>query len=206
MITPPFSGGMSFSEAADGDLRNDADARRVTSIGFKIADQWATVRQIHGATVHRVQAPGVAGEGDALWTVAADLPVAVFTADCFGVILGAEEAVGVAHAGWRGVAAGVVPQLRAAMAGNGYPPVRAAIGPGIGPCCFEVGPEVAKEFPDYTTRTTWGTVSVDLESALEHQLEGIETWIARDCTRHEDGWFSHRRDQTRSRLATIGWL
>ena len=62
MITPPFSGGMSFSEAADGDLRNDADARRLTSIGFKIADQWATVRQIHGATVHRVQGPGLAGE------------------------------------------------------------------------------------------------------------------------------------------------
>jgi len=197
---------MSFSEAVDGDLRNDADARRLASKRCKIAEQWATVRQMHGTTVHRVDGPGLSGEGDALWTGADDLPVVVFTADCFGVILQADGAVGVAHAGWRGVVGGVVTQLRSAMTDNGYPATRAAIGPGIGACCFEVGPEVAEKFPDFTTVTTWGTVSVDLESALEHQLEGIETWIARKCTRHEDGWFSHRRDQTRSRLATIGWV
>ena len=103
MIRPPISGGMTFSEASDGDARDDTEIRRRISLECHVANDWATLRQVHGATVHRVEQRGPAGRGDALWTTAADVPVAVFTADCFGVILEAEDAVGVAHAGWRGV-------------------------------------------------------------------------------------------------------
>lgn len=206
MIIPPLSGGMSFTEAIDGDMRHDPNACQRLSLACHIADQWATVRQEHGAVVHRVERAGRAGAGDALWTTAADVPLVVFTADCVGVIIRSHDAVGVAHAGWRGVIAGVVTELREAMDKAGHPPVRAAIGPGIGPCCFEVGPEVADQFPQATSETTWGTVSVDLKSAIGRQLDGIETWVADGCTRHQPGWFSHRRDETRSRLATVGWI
>ena len=206
MIFPPFSGGMSFTEAADGDTSGDIDARRRVSVECQISDQWATVHQTHGISVVRVEEAGAAGEGDALWTVNPDVPVAVFTADCFGVVLKSSDAVGVAHAGWRGVVTGVVAELRHEMTEAGHPPDQAAVGPGIHACCFEVGPEVASRFPSDTASTTWGTLSVDLGSAIEYQLGGIETWVADECTQHDARWFSHRRDGTRSRQATIGWL
>lgn len=206
MIGPPFSGGALFTEAADGDMRDDIDARRRISMDCKIPDQWATARQRHGTAVLQVETAGEAGDGDALWTVKPGVPVAVFTADCFGVVLKASGATGVAHAGWRGVVAGVVAELRQEMTQAGYPPEKAAIGPGIGACCFEVGQEVASRFPSDKSATTWGTLSVDLTSAIESQLDGVDTWVADKCTRHDERWFSHRRDGTPLRQATIGWM
>lgn len=205
MIRPPGWSGVAFSERTDGDIRHDAAARRGVSRALAVADQWAVLTQVHGADVVRVDGPGNAGEGDAMWTTEHDLPLAVFTADCLGVVLAGPEAVGVAHAGWRGAVAGVVANLRSAMSEAGHPPSRGAIGPGIGPCCFEVGEEVSKLFADVTA-TTWGATSVDLGKAVAAQLEGIELWAAGACTDHEDGWFSHRRDGTTQRMASIGWL
>jgi copper oxidase (laccase) domain-containing protein len=91
------------------------------------------------------------------------------------------------------------------MSDAGLPPIRAAIGPGIGPCCFEVGREVSELFADATS-TSWGTTSVDLVKAVTAQLDGIELWNAGSCTVHEEGWFSHRGDGTPERMASIGWL
>jgi hypothetical protein len=176
------------------------------SAALGLPDVWASITQVHGNVVHRVDQPGLAGEGDAVWTTVSLLPLAVFTADCFGVVLQANRAVGVAHAGWRGASAGLVARLRDAMAGSGHAPIRAAIGPGIGPCCFEIGEEVAAAFDGFTAATSWGTPSVDLSGYIVSQLAGLEVWIADQCTRHQPGWFSHRRDQTKERLATIGWL
>lgn len=206
MIRPPSRNGVAFSEATDGDLRGDIAARTRASQALGVTDEWATVRQVHGRGVVRVGAAGDAGAADALWTTASGLPLAVFTADCFGVVLHSDAAVGVAHAGWRGADAGVVAALRDEMGLAGHDPIRAEIGAGIGPCCFEVGPEVAERFKDHVGETTWGTTSVDLVNAIEGQLAGIATWYVDGCTHHEDTWFSHRRDQTGRRLGTIGWL
>lgn len=206
MIRPPGPAGVAFSEGGDGDARLDPATRSVISAGLGISEEWATVTQVHGAVSVEVGSAGPAGEADALWTTRRRLPLAVFTADCFGVVLSADGAVGVAHAGWRGVDAGVVARLRAEMAAAGHQPSRAAVGPGIGPCCFEVGPEVAERFPGGQGHTTWGTTSVDLAAALAPQLQGVEVWSSGACTRHEEGWFSHRRDGTTRRLASIGWL
>ena len=206
MIRPPDQGGVAFTGSADGDMRDDLDARRRVSRALGIPEDWARVRQVHGASVLRVSKPGVAGDADALWTTEPGLPLAVLTADCFGVVLVADGAVGVAHAGWRGAEAGVVRLLARAMTDNGYEPRTACFGPGIGPCCFEVGVEVAERFPEDVSTTTWGTVSVDLPAALRRQADPIGPWIAGRCTRHEEGWFSHRRDSTEARLATLGWL
>jgi hypothetical protein len=133
------------------------------------------------------------------------LPLAVFTADCVGVALVADGGVGVAHAGWRGVAAGVVPALMGAMTAAGYRPVRVAIGPTIGPCCYEVGSKVATRFGGHVSETTWGAVSVDLPAAVAAQLTGVQVWQAGICTRCADGYHSHRLDQTTKRMATIAW-
>ena len=205
MIRPPGKDGVVFSERDDGDLRSDDVARSRLSGALGISDAWACVRQVHGSDVIRVDGPGEAGDADGVWSAVPGVPVAVFTADCFGVVLSADEAVGVAHAGWRGAASGVVANLRAEMTQGGHRPHRAAIGPGIGPCCFEVGPEVSARFEEAPAMTSWGSPSVDLVRAIEGQLVGLETWVADSCTFHEERWFSHRRDGTNKRLATVGW-
>jgi YfiH family protein len=205
MIRPPGWNGVAFSERSDGDLRNDLAARGAVSRVLGVDDQWAELTQVHGGDVVRVSAPGTAGEGDAMWTTKPGLPLAVFTADCLGVVLAGAGVVGVAHAGWRGAVAGVVANLMSAMSDAGHPPSRAAIGPGIGPCCFEVGSEVAELFAEVTS-TRWGTKSVDLTAAVTAQLDALELWSTGACTLHEKGWFSHRGDGTTRRMASVGWL
>lgn len=198
--------GAVFSTAEDGDLRSDLSARASFSARAGIPEQWATVRQVHGAEIVRVEQSGDAGEADAVFTTIRFLPLAVFTADCFPVALMGPRAVGMAHAGWRGAAAGVVEGLRAAMSAAGVAPERACIGPGIGPCCFEVGSEVALEFPTHQSHTTWGTQSVDLTGAIRDALHGLEIWQSGDCTRCGRGYFSHRRNGTAARMAGVTWL
>lgn len=206
MIRPPGRDGVAFSEVSDGDLRGDEQARREAADSLGIDPRWATVRQVHGNEVVRVSAPGERGEADALWTTTRGLPVAVFTADCFGVVVAAEEAVGVAHGGWRGTSSGVVSRLVEEMAGAGHSPYRAAIGPGIGACCFEVGHEVAERFPTWVRSTTWGTTSVDLKAAIRSELDGLEVYDSEECTFHGERFFSHRKSGTLERMAAIGWL
>lgn len=166
MISPPGRVGVAFSDKSDGDLRQDTSARHRASQTLGISQNWAYVRQVHGNDVVRVGSDGDHGHADALWTTEAGLPLAIFTADCFGVVMHADDAVGVAHAGWRGAREGVVERLRVDMSEAGHPPRAAEVGPGIGSCCFEVGAEVAAEFEGYVTRTSWDTTSVDLESVL----------------------------------------
>lgn len=195
-----------FSESGEGDLRDDLDARRRLSTRLGHSDRWALVDQVHGATVVDVSEPGNHGPADGLFTETAGLPLAVFTADCAGVVLMADDAIGVAHAGWRGAAAGVVATLRGRFDSSGRQVHSAVIGPHIRSCCFEVGPEVAEVFTDHVRKTTWGTTSVDLASVIRAQLPGIDVVDFTACTYHEDTWFSYRRDSDARRMATLAVL
>ena len=111
----------------------------------------ASLTQIHSNISFTAERPGCAGEGDALVTATPGVGISVRTADCFPILLVDSDtrAVAAVHAGWRGTAAGVVTSTLARMrnefgtdAGNVY----AAIGPGIGQCCYEVGVDVAQQF------------------------------------------------------------
>ncbi|MFO7549425.1 MAG: polyphenol oxidase family protein [Acidimicrobiia bacterium] len=206
MIRPPGRSGVAFTLGADGDMRGDPGARSAVSGLLGISDRWATVAQVHGAGVVLASAAGDQGPADAVFTQTPGLPLAVFTADCLGVVVEAERGVGVAHAGWRGLAAGVIGELVRAMHDAGIEPLRAAVGPSIGACCYEVGPEVVAAFPGHIGHTTWGSPSVDLWGVAAAQLEPIPVWMAGRCTRHEPGCFSHRADGTGHRMAAIGWL
>ena len=194
--------GAAFTAAADGDMRRGD--RSVISAALGISSKWATVNQVHGGTVHEVDGPGTAGDGDALYTDRHGVPLAVFTADCGGVVLEGPLAVAVAHAGWRGAVSGCVRSAADRLL-DGHDEIRAAIGPTIGPCCFEVGPEVAKEFPGYGATTNWGTPSVDLPGVIRSQVPEAEWWSADACTTCGDGYFSHRANGSAARMATLGW-
>ncbi len=202
-----MSGGVraAFSTRSDGDLRGDREARARFSHRLDISPEWATVHQVHGDGVAAVDGPGLHGDADALITTRSGLPVAVFTADCLGIVVDGGTVVGVAHAGWRGLAAGVLEATLRALVEMGGTPVQASVGPAIGPCCYEVGEEVAARFSGYTATTSWGTTSVDLVAAAEDRV-GIPLRRAGDCTRCGGDAFSHRRDATPGRMAAVGWL
>ena len=196
MIRPPGFRGAAFTTAAQGDMK-DPDNRLRVADGLGIPSDWASVRQIHGDQVQVVTQSGAAGPGDALVTATGGLPLAVNVADCAGLVIETAAAVAVALA-----AARHLEQL-----GGGTDPIlRVAIGPMIGPCCFEVGPEVAELFHDRHVKSTNGLITVDLESALQDQIPSVRWWSARACTRCEEGWFSYRSDQTHRRTAAIGWI
>lgn len=206
MIRPPGFRGAAFGAAADGDGRSDEAARRGISRALGLPEAWACLHQVHGRQVRRASAPGLQGEGDALFTTVAWLPLAVGTADCLPVVLEAPAAVGLAHVGWRGAAAGLVAALRGAMEAEGLVARRAAVGPGIGPCCFAVGPEVAAALPAHRAATRTGQESIDLPGAVVAALDGLEVWQSGECTCCGAGFHSYRRDGTRQRQVTVAWL
>jgi hypothetical protein len=151
----------------------------------------AALQQTHSDVVRDAAGHGGwLGEGDGLISREPGLMVAVRTADCFPVVIAdpARQAVAVVHAGWRGVVAGIVvraaEQLRASGSGSDSRDFRAAIGPGIGSCCFEVGPEVAERFG------LQGRVKVDLAANLAEQL--LRAGLARENI-HQSGLCSYCR-------------
>jgi YfiH family protein len=148
------------------------------------APAWvAHVRQVHGTDVVRVEAGSRAAAlaetpADALCTALPQVALAIRTADCVPVLLAdpAGGACAAAHAGWRGLAAGVLGRtVDALTALSGMPADRlvAAIGPSIGPCCFEVGDEVADAFaPTEVMRPSGGArPHVDLWAAARARLQ-----------------------------------
>ncbi len=166
-------------------------------------DEMASLRQIHSGTVWEANSIGCAGDGDALVAGRAGVPVSVRTADCYPILLAdpRTHAVAAIHAGWRGTAARVVMNALATMRdkfGTAPAEVRAAIGPGIGVCCYEVGVEVARQFGLSEAG------KIDLAKANQRQLidAGVEPQsieILGGCTRCDGGNFhSFRRDQERA--------
>lgn len=160
-------------------------------------DRAATLKQIHSNRVLISNHPGVAGEGDALITARPGLAIAIKTADCLPILLAdpTNQVIAAVHAGWRGTDARIVEKtIRVMRERFGTEPRKliAAIGPGIGMCCYEVGDDVARRF-GLERRG-----KVDLARANREQLtacgvERMET-IAR-CTQCEpDVFYSYRRE------------
>lgn len=205
LITTPAYAGAAFGTIDDGDLSAPAD-RQLAARALGIADEWAWMHQVHGDAIETVDRPGPAGEADGLVTAVPALPLAVRTADCVPVVIHSPEAVAVVHAGWRGLASGVIGRAVAAITQLAGTPTRAAIGPSIGPCCYEVGEEVTSALGAGVSTTTWGTTSVDLWTTAESQMPGVEVWRADLCTHCEANFHSYRQSATALRQTTVGWL
>jgi polyphenol oxidase len=159
-----------------------------------------TLKQVHSADcVAAGGRSGMLGRGDALLENTPGAVVAVKTADCIPILLVDERrhAVAAVHAGWRGTVARIAVQALKAMHdrfGSAAEDVHAAIGPGIGECCYEVGPEVAEQFGRQ------GRAHVDLPGANRQQLADAglapgRIYVANLCTKCHPGQFhSFRRD------------
>ena len=170
----------------------------------------AEAKQVHSATVFTVAGPGRCGEGDALVTATPGLALTVVTADCVPLLVEAGELVAAVHAGWRGVAGGVVGAAVDRLAAEGAPPPEgwiAWIGPAIGPCCYEVGEEVAERVaaasgPEAVVARPGGKPHVDLVAAVRRQLDERGVGDVRAlalCTRcEEESLWSYRRSGARA--------
>jgi YfiH family protein len=160
---------------------------------------WA--QQIHSAVALQAL-PGACGEGDALYTSEPGLALSVVTADCVPVLIAGPEGLAAVHAGWRGIVGGVIPVALDKMKGD--PGDRTAwIGPAIGPCCYEVDPDVADQIvaassPEVSHPGPNGKPYLDLQAAARHQLEAAgvrQVSVLPVCTRCEDEkLWSYRRE------------
>ena len=177
--------------------RVDENRRRLCAEIGADAAALALNRQVHSTLVHRAEA-GARGEpGDGLWTEERDLPLLAMTADCLPIALVRADAevpaVAVIHAGWRGLLDGVARVGVETLGGR----VRAAVGPAIGPCCYEVGPEVGRPFAETFGADLLHGRNLDLWTSAERALNaaGVDDVHRIDlCTAcNPDRFFSHRR-------------
>jgi len=190
----------------------------------RLGQRWLCAsRQVHGANVQRVRAldgrggDPVAIDADGHATAVRGIGAMVLTADCLPVALAGEGGVAMVHAGWRGLAAGVLEEgvraLRDVRAkghgdghGDGDGAIVAVVGPGAGACCYEVGPEVHAAFG----ASVAAAQSIDLRAIARERLlaAGVAQVLdARACTICDPRFFSHRREGSRAgRQAGIAWL
>lgn len=186
--------------------------------GWPDGSRLVTLHQIHSDRVVRVDGgtlPGRAGEGDALITNHPGILVGVRTADCVPILIvdPVRRAVAAVHAGWRGTAAGIaqkaIEKMRCEFSSNPGD-LLAAIGPAIGPCCYEIGPEVASQFaPLFPERgDLQGRARIDLSEANRRQLVAAgmgESQIATGapCTFCSPTLHSYRRDRSQGRMVSV---
>jgi YfiH family protein len=196
------------------------DNRRRLTVGFGLREV-AALRQVHGSTVVRVEAgPSWRGfdggrrdvpQGDALTTASSDLGLLILTADCVPVVMG-DPSTGmltVAHAGWRGVAAGVLVRAVASFPEPGR--VLVAVGPAIGPDHYEVGEDVVAAVGSASgggAITTGGSrPHLDLPGTVAQILSELgvrHIERSEECTAClPDRFFSYRRDGPTGRQALI---
>jgi polyphenol oxidase len=195
---------LNLGRKSGDDMARADENRRIAceAIGADV-EKLALNFQVHSDRVLQA-APGMRGEhADGLWTDEPGLPILAMSADCLPVAIARtgtdERAVAVLHVGWRGLLAGIVTRGAQAL---GEHALAAAIGPGIGPCCYAVGEEVAAPF-----RARFGDEvvvgrSLDLWTSAERALSaaGVERVHRFDrCTSCEpETFFSHRRDAGRT--------
>jgi polyphenol oxidase len=161
--------------------------------------------QVHGAAVRKAEPRGVVAPGtlfdrcDGLWSDRPGQAMALLTADCLPIALARTNGMpglAVLHVGWKGLLAGIV---EAGARSLGDDPLAAAIGPGIGPCCYEVGEEVAAPYKERFGEEVLRGRNLDLPEAAERTLRsaGVESVErSRHCTACEpELFFSHRRDR-----------
>ena len=189
----------------------EPETREETSVcvraALKGAGRLLLMRQVHGATVVTAPWEGTP-EADAAVATDPGLLVGILTADCLPVLLvdPRRRAVAAVHAGWRGAASRVVARAVEALIAGGSRPADlvAALGPGIGPCCYEVGEELRAAFGPgadaFFRPGPGGRSHLDVRAANVRQLEdaGVRPGgfhHVEDCTScREDLYYSYRRD------------
>jgi polyphenol oxidase len=224
LFTARVHGNLSSVGGLDHEHGYDTRERLRKQLGLR---RLARGYQVHGTSVlcSRTDAeisaqdsatvqPPVEADGQA--TSVAGIGAIVLTADCLPVALGTDGAVAIVHAGWRGLAAGVLEEgVRALRELGGEGDLVAVIGPGAGPCCYEVGEEVHAAFGEThriesPTETPLSRKNIDLKAIARDRLLAAGVREVQDlaiCTICDERFFSHRREGARAgRQGAVAWL
>jgi polyphenol oxidase len=201
------------------DDRPEDVRRNRAALKEQLGVQLAYIRQVHGTAVRRVVAPPVEPtdavelpECDGQVTALPGVAPMVMTADCLPIAVAGPGAVAMLHAGWRGLAGGILAGGLAALRELGAEgSLQAAIGPGAGVCCYEVGEDVHAAFAEQDLDIRHGR-NLDLKAIAREQLRRAGAEVVHDvglCTICGDPTllFSHRRDGgITGRQAGVVWL
>jgi polyphenol oxidase len=195
---------LNLGRKSGDDVERVDENRRIAcaAIGADL-EKLALNYQVHSSHVLRAKAAVRGEHADGLWTDEPDLPILAMSADCLPIVLARagedKPAVAVLHAGWKGLLAGIVD---AGVHALGSSTLMAAIGPAIGPCCYEVGEEVAAPYRERFGADVVRERHLDLWTSAERALRaaGVEHVHRFDrCTACEpETFFSHRRDAGRT--------
>lgn len=206
------------TDRTDGDMHPlHVDPERLRMRQLEVTDRhWVMVDEVHGLGVHhcsdRAPGGGIVDEADVVVAARGLGPVAVWAADCAPVALFDGVGTVVAcHAGWRGLAAGVLDVAAAEVVS----PVLAVLGPCIHQCCYEFGAGDLELVADGVGAdrngiggvTADGRAALDLPAAVRSGLarHGIELAVTGPCTGCDDRWFSHRVRADVGRHAVVAW-
>lgn len=210
--------GLNMGRSGGDDSAAVSENRRRVRAALNLPAEPCWLRQVHGIRVAHMPQDAAEPEADASTTTAAGVVCAVQAADCLPVLLcdAGGSVVGAAHAGWRGLSAGVLEATVAAMA---VPPARllAWLGPAIGPEAFEVGEEVRQAFvaADVAAAAAFragapGKHYADLWMLARQRLRraGVERISGGGLSTHADParFYSYRRDGVTGRMAALVWI
>ncbi len=200
--------------SSTGGLDAEHGARARERLRALTGMQWlARGYQVHGTVIQRVSElptpdePIPAHEADGQATARGDVGALVLSADCLPVALVCSDAVAMVHAGWRGLAGGVLEEgVKAIAELSPSNEIVAVVGPCAGACCYEVGPEVHAAFGNATTVAA----AIDLR-AIAHQrlaVAGVaEVHDVTACTICDQRYFSYRREgEQAGRQGGVAWL
>lgn len=215
-----------FTGRAEGDLGHGGRWMPVHGLDSAVVERrrlvhpspWSWLRQVHGDHVVTVTGPGhgAGEEGDGAVSRAPGAVLSILTADCAPVAFAGESGtIGVAHAGWRGIQAGVLQAtVRSLRALGERGEIRALIGPCIHPGCYEFGaPEldelVRRYGPEVASVTSSGAPALDVPTAVraalaEADVQRVESVGA--CTACDLRYFSHRARAETERQAMLVWI
>jgi YfiH family protein len=207
-----------FGDRSTGDFRIEADPADLADRRAAVAPHpWTWLHQVHGDEVVVVRHPGEhAGvDADASVTDVAGAVLAIQTADCAPVLLWSDAGViGAAHAGWRGLYAGVVENVVVQMRELGATDVHAQVGPTIGPSAYEFGADdltrMALRFgPEVVASTSDGRPALDLVAAIRSVFEVVGVELVGPppaCTATDAHYYSWRARRDTGRQCSVIWL
>jgi YfiH family protein len=189
-----------FTDRDQGDVREAAGLTAVETIAGRALARGA---QVHGTVVRRVTDGLEPEEADGQATARDDVAVMVQVADCLPVAIAGPGGVAMVHAGWRGLAAGVLEEgVRALREVGADGALSAVIGPGARGCCYEVGDEVREAFGETAARIDLATIAARrLAAAGVERIEDVGR-----CTICDERFFSYRREgEAAGRQAGVAW-
>jgi len=206
------------TDSSDGNLSISQPLNHLHQAQRRLIDApWSYLKQVHGGKIFRIRNSGdhQGDEGDGMISTAGGIPMAIQVADCAPIALICETPViGIVHAGWRGLLAGIVQNACTEMRKLGGYPTIAVVGPCIYPKHYEFGSvklkQMTREFgPTVGSETEEGTPALDIpETARIALLRSniLDTQFIGECTASTGKYWSHRVGGNEERQAMIAWL